>query len=168
MRPFTGQDLALDAEPDLLVQRRLVGGLASVGTISTWSAFTPRMRESDHAAISSSRVFVDTYPGALAEAGDLLQLIATGRICGNLHELTNGAKAGRLDRDDITLFKSVGAAIEDLAAASLMVNEANPVHTRNLPSEGPWQRRRDDVYAGKAWLLHAVPLPLRHDQCRRK
>jgi ornithine cyclodeaminase/alanine dehydrogenase-like protein (mu-crystallin family) len=101
-------------------------------------AFTPQMRESDDAAISRSRVFVDTYGGALAEAGDLLQPIAAGRwstdrICGDLHELTNGTKPGRLDRDDITLFKSVGTAIEDLAAANLLVNEADP-SSHPLPS----------------------------------
>ena len=104
-------------------------------------AFTPQMRESDDAAISRSRVFVDTYGGALAEAGDLLQPIAAGswsadRICGDLHELTNGTKPGRLDRDDITLFKSVGTAIEDLAAASLLVNEADPSSDARPPERG--------------------------------
>jgi ornithine cyclodeaminase len=104
-------------------------------------AFTPQMRESDDAAVSRSRVFVDTYPGALAEAGDLLQPIAAGRwsadrICGDLHELANDAKPGRLDRDDITLFKSVGAAIEDLAAASLLVNEGNPSSHARRPERG--------------------------------
>ena len=103
------------------------GALLRPGThLDLVGAFTPQMRESDDVAVSRSRVFVDTYPGALAEAGDLLQPIAAGRwsadrICGDLHELTNGAKAGRLDRDDVTLFKSVGAAIEDLTAASLLV-----------------------------------------------
>jgi ornithine cyclodeaminase/alanine dehydrogenase-like protein (mu-crystallin family) len=108
------------------------GALLRPGThLDLVGAFTPQMRESDDAAISRSRIFVDTYPGALAEAGDLLQPIAAeswsaDRICGDLHELTTDAKRGRLDRNDITLFKSVGAAIEDLAAASLLVNEANP------------------------------------------
>jgi ornithine cyclodeaminase len=108
------------------------GALLRPGThLDLVGAFTPQMRESDDAVISRSRVFVDTYAGALAEAGDLLQPIAAGswsaeRICGDLHELTSGAKPGRLDRGDITLFKSVGAAIEDLAAASLLVTEANP------------------------------------------
>jgi ornithine cyclodeaminase/alanine dehydrogenase-like protein (mu-crystallin family) len=108
------------------------GALLRPGThVDLVGAFTPQMRESDDEVISRSRVFVDTRAGALAEAGDLLQPIAAGRwsadrICGDLHELTTGAKQGRLDRDDITLFKSVGAAIEDLAAASLLVNEANP------------------------------------------
>ncbi|MBR0706687.1 ornithine cyclodeaminase family protein [Bradyrhizobium liaoningense] len=89
-------------------------------------AFTPNMRESDDEAICRSRVFVDTYGGALAEAGDLLQPIAAHRwqadkICGDLHELTSGARPGRLDESEITIFKSVGAASEDLAAASLLV-----------------------------------------------
>lgn len=104
-------------------------------------AFTPQMRESDDEAISRSRVFIDTHAGAMAEAGDLLQPIAAGkwsadRICGDLHELTNGTKPGRLDRDDITLFKSVGAAIEDLTAASLLVNEANPSSLARPPERG--------------------------------
>jgi ornithine cyclodeaminase/alanine dehydrogenase-like protein (mu-crystallin family) len=108
------------------------GALLRPGThLDLVGAFRPQMRESDDEAISRSRVFVDTYAGALAEAGDLLQPIAAGtwsadRVCGDLHELTTDVKPGRLDRNDITLFKSVGAAIEDLAAASLLVNEANP------------------------------------------
>ena len=90
-------------------------------------AFTPQMRESDDEAIMRARVYVDTYSGAKAEAGDLLQPIAAGRwsadnICGDLHELANGAKAGRGDAAEITLFKSVGAAIEDLTAASLLAD----------------------------------------------
>lgn len=89
-------------------------------------AFTPKMRESDDEAVLRSSVFVDTYAGTLAEAGDLLQPIAAGlwkseAIRGDLHELTSGAKQGRRDSAEITLFKSVGAAIEDLAAATLLV-----------------------------------------------
>jgi ornithine cyclodeaminase/alanine dehydrogenase-like protein (mu-crystallin family) len=89
-------------------------------------AFTPQMRESDDDAVCRSRVFVDTYAGALAEAGDLLQPIAAGRwragdVCGDLHELTSGVKPGRVAQGEITLFKSVGTAIEDLAAASLLI-----------------------------------------------
>jgi ornithine cyclodeaminase/alanine dehydrogenase-like protein (mu-crystallin family) len=118
------------------------GELLRPGThLDLVGAFTPLMRESDDAAISRSRVFIDTYGGALAEAGDLLQPIAAGSwsaddICGDLHELTNGTKPGRLDRDDITLFKSVGAAIEDLAAASLLVNEADPSSHARPPERG--------------------------------
>lgn len=94
-------------------------------------AFTPQMRESDDEVVLRSSVFVDSYAGALSEAGDLLQPIAAGRwsadaIRGDLHELTTGAKQGRRDASEITLFKSVGAAIEDLAAASLLVDRAGP------------------------------------------
>lgn len=89
-------------------------------------AFTPQMRESDDEAVAKSSVFVDTYGGALAEAGDILQAISSGRmrrdaVRGDLNELTSGAKPGRRDAAEITLFKSVGAAIEDLTAASLLV-----------------------------------------------
>lgn len=91
-------------------------------------AFTPQMRETDDDAVCRSRVFVDTYAGALKEAGDLLQPIAAGRwqaeqVCGDLHELTSGSRSGRLSQEEITMFKSVGAAIEDLAAASLLVGD---------------------------------------------
>jgi ornithine cyclodeaminase/alanine dehydrogenase-like protein (mu-crystallin family) len=91
-------------------------------------AFTPQMRESDDEAVCRARVFVDTYAGALAEAGDLLQPIATGvfraeNVCGDLHELASGKRGGRGDEEEITLFKSVGAAIEDLAAASLLADD---------------------------------------------
>ena len=61
-----------------------------------------------------------------SQAGDLLQPIEAGawqadRIQGDLHELETGAKPGRLGAEEITLFKSVGAAIEDLTAANLLV-----------------------------------------------
>ncbi|XYD12509.1 ornithine cyclodeaminase family protein (plasmid) [Methylobacterium sp. NMS12] len=89
-------------------------------------AFTPSMRESDDALIRVARVYVDTYAGALREAGDLTQPIADGtwsedRLAGDLHDLCSGAKAGRRDAEEITVFKSVGASLEDLVAASLVV-----------------------------------------------
>lgn len=98
-------------------------------------AFTPQMRECDDAAVLRARVFVDTYAGALAEAGDLLQPIAAGlwsaeRVCGDLHELAAGSRAGRRDDDEITLFKSVGAAIEDLTAAALLAGDGMPERHR--------------------------------------
>ncbi|MDP4023982.1 ornithine cyclodeaminase family protein [Methylobacterium sp. NEAU 140] len=89
-------------------------------------AFTPLMRESDDALVRASRVFVDTRAGALAEAGDLTQPIAAGTwsaecLCGDLHDLCRGAQFGRTGADEITLFKSVGAALEDLTAAAMVV-----------------------------------------------
>lgn len=89
-------------------------------------AFTPAMRESDDALIRAARVYADTALGALREAGDLTQPIAAGtwsadRLAGDLHDLCSGAKPGRASADEITVFKSVGASLEDLAAAALVV-----------------------------------------------
>jgi ornithine cyclodeaminase/alanine dehydrogenase-like protein (mu-crystallin family) len=91
--------------------------------------FTPDMREADDAAMRRGRLFVDTRDGALAEAGDLIQPIAAGAITeadvvGELSELCRGSVAGRGGNDEITVFKSVGAAIEDLAAAELALARA--------------------------------------------
>lgn len=88
--------------------------------------FTPEMREVDDEAIRRSRVFVDTRDGALAEAGDIVQPIRDGvlredDITADLFDLTRGDRAGRRFYDQITLFKSVGTALEDLAAAKLTV-----------------------------------------------
>lgn len=94
-------------------------------------AFTPAMRESDDALVAASAVYVDTRAGALAEAGDLLQPIAAGafaadRVRGDLYDLCAGRAAGRGDAQEITLFKSVGAAIEDLTAATLVAGGGAP------------------------------------------
>jgi ornithine cyclodeaminase/alanine dehydrogenase-like protein (mu-crystallin family) len=83
--------------------------------------FTPDMRETDDEAIRRARVYVDTHAGATKEAGDIVQPLASGAltketIIADLHELARGEKPGRKDAHEITLFKSVGAALEDLAA----------------------------------------------------
>lgn len=85
--------------------------------------FKPSMREVDDEAIRRSRIFVDTREGALKEAGDIIQPIESGLlnpddIAGDLFDLTQGDRAGRRYHDQVTLFKSVGTALEDLAAAS--------------------------------------------------
>lgn len=85
--------------------------------------FTPEMREADDAAVARATVVVDT-PAALAEAGDLIGPTATGAlrpdgIATDLFGLASGRHPGRRRAEEITLFKSVGAAIEDLAAAVL-------------------------------------------------
>lgn len=87
-------------------------------------AFTPQMREVDDACVTRARVFVDTYAGALKEAGDLVQPMATGtfsrgQVQAELADLVSGRHPGRRSADEITLFKSVGTALEDLAAARL-------------------------------------------------
>ena len=78
------------------------------------------MRESDDRAIARARVYVDTRAGALKEGGDIVQPIANGTmgekdVIADLFELARGQQTGRLagDATTITLFKSVGAALED-------------------------------------------------------
>ncbi len=88
-------------------------------------AFTPTMREADDAAIRRARVFVDTLAGAIKEAGDIVQSLARGIIAetdiqADLFDLCRGKVPGRASPSEITLFKSVGTAIEDLAAAMLV------------------------------------------------
>lgn len=85
-------------------------------------AFRPTMRETDSECLARSEVFVDTYAGAMGEAGDLLQAIDEGAFSetsmrAELAELIRGDKSGRTSDEAITLFKSVGASLEDLAAA---------------------------------------------------
>ncbi|CAN5683146.1 ornithine cyclodeaminase family protein [soil metagenome] len=105
--------------------------LAAGQHIDLVGAFTPEMRESDDRAVGRARVYVDTRAGALKEGGDIVQPLANGTIgeddvIGDLHELSRGQQSGRLagDATSITLFKSVGAALEDLAAAELAVSIA--------------------------------------------
>lgn len=92
-------------------------------------AFRPDMRESDDATMRRARVFVDTRAGATKEGGDIVQAMAAGAltledIAGDLFEMTRGERSGRRYYDQVTLFKSVGTAIEDLAAAQLVCERA--------------------------------------------
>ena len=98
------------------------GALLRPGThVDLVGAFSPTMRESDDEAIRRARIYVDTRAGATKEAGDIVQPIASGLIApddivGDLFDLTRGDRPGRENAEQITLFKSVGAALEDLAA----------------------------------------------------
>lgn len=102
--------------------------LAEGAHLDLVGAFTPQMRESDDAAVQKARLFVDTRAGALKEGGDIVQPLSAGvigenDIAADLFELCRGEKAGRRFYDQITLFKSVGTAIEDLAAAVLVLQK---------------------------------------------
>ena len=93
-------------------------------------SFTPQMREADGACFERARVFVDTTE-ALAKSGDLLGAIAEGSFApaalqGTLADLCAGRIAGRAGADEITLFKAVGSALEDLAAAELVFDRLPP------------------------------------------
>ena len=83
------------------------------------------MREADDEAVRRARLFCDTRAGALHEAGDLADPLARGLIresdiVADLFDLARGRSPGRERDDEITLFKSVGTAVEDLAAAALV------------------------------------------------
>ena len=105
----------------------LQGAWIRPGTfIDLVGSFSPTKREADDEAVLRSRLFVDTFEGALSEAGDLLDPIRRGvmdreRIEGELADLVAGRVAGRGAPDEITLFKSVGSSIEDWAAARLAI-----------------------------------------------
>ncbi len=88
-------------------------------------AFKPSMRETDAEVVARASVYVDTHEGALAEAGDLLQARDEGKfdfaqVKGDLAALCRGTVKGRSSEDEITLFKSAGTAIEDLATAIML------------------------------------------------
>ena len=93
--------------------------------INAVGAFQPHTREVDDATVARARIVVDTYEGALAEAGDLVipmehGVITRQHVLADLHELVAGKKKVRTADDQVTLFKSVGCALEDLTAASLL------------------------------------------------
>ena len=113
----------LSAEP-LIAGRWLKAG----AHLDLVGAYTPEMRESDDDCVRRARVFVDTRAGATREGGDIAQPLAAGvlreaDILADLHELARGQHGGRASDGEITLFKSVGAALEDLAAAELVVEQ---------------------------------------------
>lgn len=92
-------------------------------------SYRPDMHEADTEALRRATRFVDTRAGVLAEAGEFIDAIAQDQleapaIAADLAELVAGAHPGRTAADEITLFKSVGTALEDLAAARLAVDAA--------------------------------------------
>jgi alanine dehydrogenase len=110
-----------------LAQNPLVHGawLKPGAHLDLVGGYTPRMREADDEAMRRAAViYVDTRDGALAEAGDIVQPLASGvigreRISGELADLCRGGGPRRPDDRAITVFKSVGTALEDYAAATL-------------------------------------------------
>ena len=111
-----------------LAERALIEAdwLAPGAHLDLIGSFAPQMREAAPGCFERARVYVDT-PEALAKAGDVLDAIAQGRFApaalqGTLSDLCAGRVEGRRDAAEITLFKAVGSALEDLAAAELVVD----------------------------------------------
>ena len=112
------------AEP---VVRR--GWVAAGAHINAVGACTPNARELDAATVAASSLFVDSVESATNEAGDFLRAVAEGSISrshirAELGDVLDGTKPGRTSEDEITLFKSLGLAVEDLAAVEYLYRKS--------------------------------------------
>jgi ornithine cyclodeaminase/alanine dehydrogenase-like protein (mu-crystallin family) len=100
----------------------LSGGWLSPGVhINAVGAPRPGWRELDDDVLRRSKLYVESREAASRESGDV---IAAGAIFAELGEVIGGARPGRQSADEITLFKSVGVAVEDIASAELVYREA--------------------------------------------
>jgi alanine dehydrogenase len=108
----------------------VLGEWLAPGThVSAVGANAPFKRELDAAAFARSMVVVDSAEQALLESGDLQAAIASGAITrehihAELGEILTGQKPGRSNDQQITLFKSVGVAVEDIATAAFVYEQA--------------------------------------------
>jgi ornithine cyclodeaminase/alanine dehydrogenase-like protein (mu-crystallin family) len=97
--------------------------------VNAVGACTPNARELDAAAVARSRLFTDRRESLLAEAGDFLLARGEGavtdaHVLGEVGEVLEGKVPGRRSGDEITLFKSLGIAVEDLAAGRFLYERA--------------------------------------------
>jgi alanine dehydrogenase len=99
--------------------------------INAIGSFTPQMQEVDVATIAAARIFVDSREAALEEAGDLLKAAAAGGTRPAdwtlLGEVITGVKRGRSSAHEITYFKSVGLAVQDVTAAARALARARQI-----------------------------------------
>jgi ornithine cyclodeaminase len=114
------------ASTEPVVERRWLTAGAHVNAVG---ASVPTARELDTATVAASSFFVDRRESALNEAGDLMLAEAEGavgpdHIKAELGEVLAGAHPGRQDEGELTVFESLGIAVEDLAAAELVVRRA--------------------------------------------
>jgi ornithine cyclodeaminase/alanine dehydrogenase-like protein (mu-crystallin family) len=96
--------------------------------VSAIGAFYPDWRELDTATVAESKLVIDDREGIMLEAGDILIPIEEGAITedhiyAELKELASGEKKGRTPEDGVTVFKSVGIAIQDSSVASLVLRK---------------------------------------------
>lgn len=100
-------------------------------------SFSPQMRETDDACFAGASIYIDT-PEALQKSGDLLGPLARGvfraeDVRGTLADLVTGAAPGRRTREERTVFKAVGTALEDLAAAVAVLEAQDKAQARRRP-----------------------------------
>ncbi len=106
------------------------GDLVNPGThVNAIGSFTPEMQEIDSALLLKARIIVDSREAVLAESGDLIIPIQQGLLDENdiyaeLGEIVAGSCPGRTSEDQITVFKSVGIAIQDAMASSRALERA--------------------------------------------
>jgi alanine dehydrogenase len=89
--------------------------------INALGAPRPDWRELDDEALRRSRVYVDSREAAQKESGDV---IAAGEVFAEIGEVAAGTKSGRRSAEEVTLFKSLGLAVEDVATAELVYRKA--------------------------------------------
>lgn len=109
-----------------VLERKWISPGAHINAIGT---FSPKAREVDTATMVAARLFVDLRESALNEAGDYLipaneGVIGPEHIRADLGEVLTGVHHGRTSPEEITIFKSLGLAIEDLAAAAHVYQKA--------------------------------------------
>ena len=96
----------------------LLGEWLSPGAhINAVGATRPNWRELDDEVLRKARIYVDSREAAMKESGDI---IAAGHVFAEIGEVLAGSKSGRESDEEITLFKSVGVAVEDIVAADLV------------------------------------------------
>lgn len=100
----------------------LMGEWVSPGAhINAVGATRPSWRELDDKTLRKARIYVESREAAMKESGDV---IAAGQVFAEIGEVVAGSKKGRSSDEEITLFKSVGVAIEDVVAADLVYRKA--------------------------------------------
>lgn len=104
------------------------GDVPSGAHINAVGSFTPEMRELDPALLGWARVVVDQRAAAMAEAGEVIAAVGAGLFeeqdLVELGEIVNQAAPGRTASDQVTVFKSVGVAVQDLCAGAKAVEQA--------------------------------------------
>jgi ornithine cyclodeaminase len=123
-----GADIVVLAtsSPTPVVQNAWVAAGAHVMSVG---ACRPDQREMDPALVARARLFVDSRAAALVESGDVVLGIREGRftpshIGGEIGQVVMGRASGRGDAGDVTIFKSLGMAVEDVVAADLVLSRA--------------------------------------------
>jgi ornithine cyclodeaminase/alanine dehydrogenase-like protein (mu-crystallin family) len=100
----------------------LSGAWLAPGThINAVGAPRPTWRELDDDALQKARLYVEQREAATRESGDV---IAAGKIFAEIGEVVTGSKPGRQSADEITLYKSVGVAVQDIVSAELVYRKA--------------------------------------------